>query len=65
MTKRMTEQEKLQRESERLDRELIGVLKAISLVSGRLAHNLEEKTKAPGKNIKSAKSATIKKELEQ
>lgn len=50
MTKRMTEQEKLQRESERLDKELIGVLKAISLVSGRLAHNLEEKTKAPKKS---------------
>lgn len=56
----MTEKEKLQLESERLDREMIGVLKAISLVSGRLAHNLEEKTKAPGKKFKSDKSDTLK-----
>lgn len=56
----MTEKEKLQLESERLDREMIGVLKAISLVSGRLAHNLEEKTKAPGRKSKSDKSDTLK-----
>lgn len=60
MTKRTTEQEKLQRESERLDKELIGVLKAISLVSGRLAHNLEEKTKTPGEKSKSDKSDILK-----
>ena len=43
----MTKQEKLQKESERLDKELIEVLSAISVVSGRLAKNLEHLSQKP------------------
>ena len=56
----MTEKEKLQLESKRLDREMIEVLTQISIVAGRLARNIQrysdkqdtDKTiKAPSKNL--------------
>lgn len=43
----MTKQEKLQKESERLDKELIEVLSAISVVSGRIAKNLDRLSQKP------------------
>lgn len=43
----MTKQEKSQKESERLDKELIEVLLAISVVSGRIAKNIRRLSQKP------------------
>lgn len=43
----MTRQEKLQKESERLDKELIEVLLAISVVSERIAKNIDRLSQKP------------------
>lgn len=47
----MTKKEKLQKDDERLDQELIEVLTKISIVSGRMARNIEKYSRQRSKEM--------------